>query len=298
VVFLKRLFAPLAALLALVSPSIASAKASQTAHPALWQLSDHDTTIYLFGTIHLLPDNYQWRSPKLDQAMSGSQQLIVETIIDQKDPTKLMNVLAGMAYARGLPPLSDRVPAAKRDALAKAVKESGIPPAFLDQMKTWAAAFMLLGNQYRQMGLKGTDGVESILRDNFTGAGKPIGELETNADQLGFFDKLPEAAQRALLEGSIEASDDTTKEFQGMLKAWSKGDVEAIARSFDQELSGSPDLKEALLRHRNANWSKWIEQRMAQPGTIIVAVGAGHLAGPDSVISFLKKDGYHVRRVQ
>jgi uncharacterized protein YbaP (TraB family) len=157
---------------------------------------------------------------------------------------------------------------------------------------------MLLGNQYRQMGLKGTDGVESILRENFTGAGKPIGELETNADQLGFFDKLPEAAQRALLEGSIEASDDTTKEFQGMLKAWSKGDVEAIARNFDQELSGSPDLKEALLRHRNVNWSKWIEQRMAQPGTIIVAVGAGHLAGPDSVISFLKKDGYHVRRVQ
>jgi uncharacterized protein YbaP (TraB family) len=295
VTFFKRLFAPIAALLALSSPTIASAK---TAHPALWELSDHDTTIYLFGTIHLLPDDYQWRSPKLDQAVNGSQQLIVETIIDQKDPTKLMSVLAGMAYERGLPPLAERVPAAKRDALAKAVKESGIPPAFLDQMKTWAAAFMLLGNQYRQMGLKGTGGVESILRDDFTGAGKPIGELESNADQLGFFDKLPETAQRALLEGSIEPSNDTVKEFNGMLKAWSSGNVAEIAHSFDQELSGSPDLKEALLRHRNLNWSKWIEQRMTEPGTIIIAVGAGHLAGPDSVISFLGKDGYHVRRVQ
>jgi len=83
-----------------------------------------------------------------------------------------------------------------------------------------------------------------------------------------------------------------------MLASWARGDVNAIARSFNRDLSGSPELKEALIKRRNANWSKWIEQRMAKPGAVLIAVGAGHLAGPDSVISLLQRDGYKVRRVQ
>ena len=83
-----------------------------------------------------------------------------------------------------------------------------------------------------------------------------------------------------------------------MLDAWAHGDVKGIARTFDRELSDSPALEQDLIRHRNANWSKWIEQRMAEPGTVMVAVGAGHLAGKNSVLELLKRDGYKVRRLQ
>jgi hypothetical protein len=83
-----------------------------------------------------------------------------------------------------------------------------------------------------------------------------------------------------------------------MLAAWVSGDVEGIARTFNRDLSASPELQQALIKNRNANWSKWIEQRMAQPGEVFIAVGAGHLAGRDSVIDLLKRDGYSVRRVQ
>ena len=83
-----------------------------------------------------------------------------------------------------------------------------------------------------------------------------------------------------------------------MIRAWSRGDVQGIARTFDHDLSDSPALQQSLLHQRNANWSKWIEQRMTQPGAVMIAVGAGHLAGPDSVISLLKKNGYRVTRLQ
>lgn len=83
-----------------------------------------------------------------------------------------------------------------------------------------------------------------------------------------------------------------------MLAAWSRGDVQDIAKTFNRDLSASPELQDALIKRRNANWTKWIEQRMTQPGQIMIAVGAGHLAGPDSVIALLERDGYHVRRVQ
>jgi uncharacterized protein len=298
VTLIRRLFAPIAALLAFGAGPAAGAAPARAAHPALWSVADADTTIYLFGTIHLLPENYQWRTPKLDQAMDGSQQLVVETIVDDKDPTKLMSAMSSLAFSPGLPPLADRVPPAKRAALAEAVKKSGFPPMALDRMETWAAAFILLGNQFRDMGLKGQEGVEAVLRNAFTSKGKPIGELESNLEQLGFFDTLPEKAQRDLLEGAISAPQDMTKDFGGMLAAWSRGDVNAIARTFNRDLSKSPELAQALIKRRNQNWTRWIEQRMASPGSVLIAVGAGHLAGKDSVIEMLKRDGYRVRQVQ
>jgi uncharacterized protein YbaP (TraB family) len=274
----------------------AQARSPQPGHPALWEVSDPDTTIYLFGTIHRLPDGLEWRTPELDQAMASAQELVVETIVDEKNPAKLMGVMASLGFAQGLPPLAERVPAAQRPTLAAAIKQSGFPPQALDRMKTWTAAIILLGNKFKELGLGG--GVEGVLKGDFSAKGKPIGELESNVEQLSFFDRLPEPAQRQLLEGAISPDKSIDTDFAGMLKAWSNGDVKGIARSFDRDLSGSPELQQSLLRQRNANWSKWIEQRLAKPGAVLVAVGAGHLAGKDSVLEMLKKDGYSVRRLQ
>ena len=282
-----------AATAGMIAPQAAEAKG-----PAMWSVSDADTTVYLFGTIHLLPENYQWRTQKFDQAVASSHELVVETIIDEKNPMQLLGLLTTMGFSKGLPPIAQRVPAAKRPALNEAIGKSGIPRAAFDGMETWAAAFMLLGNQFKELGLKSGEGVENVLRGNFTAHGKPIGQLETNAEQLGYFDTLPESAQRALLEGAIEKPDATRKEFARMVGAWSRGDVAAIARTFNHDLSETPELRDSLLKRRNANWSAWIERRMASPGAVMIAVGAGHLAGDDSVIEMLKKGGYRVRRVQ
>jgi uncharacterized protein len=284
-----------AAMLAAGAAAPAEAKA---ARPAMWKVADADTSIYLFGTVHLLPANYQWRTDTFDKATSEAGTLVVETIIDDKNPAAFAGELARMAIRPGLPPLVERVPASKRDALLATVTKSGVPIVALDQMETWAAAFMLLQVQFQQLGLTGSDGVENVLRTRFTSAGKPIEQLETNSEQLGFFDALPESAQRELLEGAVEDPATAKKQFDSMLEAWAKGDVEEIARTFNAEFKTSPELKTVLLERRNANWSRWLESRMAKPGTVFVAVGAGHLAGDESVIALLKKRGMKVERVQ
>jgi uncharacterized protein YbaP (TraB family) len=165
-------------------------------------------------------------------------------------------------------------------------------------METWAAAFTLMGTQFRSMELRQEDGVETVLKANFRTAGKPIGQLETNGEQLGFFDILPEAAQRSLLEGALEQPKLVKKQFDGMLTAWAKGDVDAIARTFNADMGDMPALREVLLKRRNANWAGWIEQRLTQPGSVMLAVGAGHLAGADSVQAMLAKRGLKVTRLQ
>lgn len=289
------------AFLGLATAAVAApATVTQTtaAHPALWAVSDQDTTIYLFGTIHLLPDNYTWRTGAIDSAIANSGSLYVETIVDPKNPQPLIMAMRTLGYSKGLPPLADRIDPAKRPLLEAAIAKSGIPRATFDSMETWAAAFTLLGVQYREIGLGGENGPEQALRDAFGAAGKPVGELETNAQQLGFFDVLPESAQRSLLEGAIEPPKSATVDFSEMLRGWANGDVDAIARTFNHDLADTPALRETLLDRRNANWSRWIEQRMQQPGVVFVAVGAGHLAGSDSVLALLQRDGYRVRRIQ
>ena len=203
-----------------------------------------------------------------------------------------------MGIRQGLPPIAQRVPAAQLPKLRAAIANSGVPEKFFNQMKTWLAAVQLLGVQFRALGLKGSHGPEEILRQQFISAHRPIEQLETNIEQFSYFDRLPENAQRELLEGSIEPSSAMDKEYGGMLSSWSRGDVKGIALTFNRDLSGSPELRQSLLLQRNANWARWIERRMTQPGTIMVAVGAGHLAGRNSVLATLKKDGYAVRRLQ
>jgi uncharacterized protein len=285
--------------LALLVGAPVQAKAPNQVHPALWKVSDPDTTIYLFGTIHLLPENFQWQSPKFQQAVDGSQELFVETIVDPEHPQDFASAFAQMALSpTPLPPILDRVAPAKRAALQAAIAKLGQKPEQLTPVKTWAVGFQLLSLQFAQLGLLGKEGPEIILRREFAAAKKPVDQLETIRQQLGIFDALSENAQREFLEGTIEDPAGMSKAFGGMLSAWASGDVNAVAKVFNSDFSGSPELRQRLLQQRNANWAKWVENRLARPGTIMVAVGAGHLAGKDSVIATLEKDGYRVRRVQ
>jgi len=295
--FGRRLLAALGAIFAACAAFVPQAAAARNA-PALWTVSDSDTTIYLFGTIHLLPHDLKWQTPAFDHAKAKSQALVIETIVDPDHPQPYIDAIRQLGFAPGLPPITDRVPAAKRDALLRDIAKTGLTQVQFDQMKTWFAAVQLIQLQFKEIGLNPNEGPETVLREEFTTAGKPVEQLETIAEQFGYFDRLPEAAQRKLLEGALETPDEVRKEFGPMLSAWTVGDVKGISNSFNHDLSDSPEMRSQLIKRRNANWVAWIKRRMKQPGSIMVAVGAGHLAGQDSVVDQLKRDGLHVRRIQ
>ena len=294
--FVTRTAAAFAAASVALSPL--AAKTPATAKPALWKVADKDTTIYLFGTIHLLPKGTTWRTAKFDKAAASSSALVIETIIDEANPAAAIGAMMKLAVSPNLPPILDRVAPAKRPALAAMIARSGMPAGVLDKLETWAGGMILLGVTFKDLGLEPSSGVETALRSEFKAAAKPIDQLETNAEQFGFFDTLPEAAQRKFLESVTDDPAKGRAMFAEMLDVWTRGDVKAMGESFNRELKDSPELRENLLRKRNANWNGWVQRRMQQPGTVFVAVGAGHLSGSDSVISMLEKSGYKVKRVQ
>lgn len=280
-------------------PSAAQAPAApRPAEPALWVVSDPDTTVYLFGTIHLLPKGIDWQRGKLGEALAKSDELVIEAIVDEKNPMQFTAALNSLAFGSTLPPLRERVDKDKRAALDAAIKAEGMPPTAYDRMETWSVAVLLLGAKFRKLGLSPEDGVEAVLRKSFAQRNKPVEALETMVEQLGYFDRLPEDAQRALLEGVIVTDNAMQTDFGAMLEAWQKGDVDKIAKTFDTDLAESPPLRDGLMVQRNRNWANWVEKRMARPGSVLVAVGAGHLAGTDSVQRYLETKGFRVRRVQ
>jgi uncharacterized protein len=269
--------------------------AANAAKPAMWKVSDADTTIYLFGTIHLLPEGLEWETPAFRQAVARSDALVMEAVLG-KDPMAQAQALAKLGLAKGLPPLRERVPADKRDALDRMIKETGVPAAALDRLETWAAGLSLLAVSFQRMGLKADAGVESKLAASYRG--KPVSGLETVEQQLGYFDGLSEESQRAFLVGVLDDPAGARMEFQNMLDAWRRGDVAKIAETFDSETTMTPELREVLMTRRNRAWAEWVQRRLDQPGTVMVAVGAGHLAGRDSVQAMLAAKGLKAQRVQ
>ncbi|NNM77633.1 TraB/GumN family protein [Sphingomonas sp. ID1715] len=272
-----------------------SAAPARPAKPAMWKVSDPDTTIYLFGTVHVLPSDLKWRTKRFDQTLASADELVLE-INDQDDKTATAETYRRLAQSPNLPPVLDRVPADRRERLEALIKKRGLPLVALNAMETWAVAITLGASMYADMDAKVETGVENTLRSSF--AGKPILGLETTPQQLGYFDQMPEETQRKLLVSMLDDATTAKADFQKMVAAWSSGDTGQIARTFDDELKKAPEIAKLLIDERNANWVQWLKHRLDTPGTVLVAVGAGHLAGKGSVIDLLQRQGFKVRRVQ
>lgn len=267
------------------------------AKPALWLLADEDTEIYLFGTIHVLPDNFVWRTPVFDNAARRSQELVVE-VADVADESKTTDIFLDLAVSTDLPPVSERVPPDRRAGLEALRVKAGVPETVLDRFETWAVAITLAAGVLKTLDISPANGVEKQLQAEFGARKRPISGLETTEYQLSLFDHLPEATQRAFLVNMVDESTDARTEFERMISAWGRGDEAAIALTFDDEVALTPELTEALLKRRNAAWAEWLKRRLEKPGIVMLAVGAGHLAGPYSVQSLLSKDGLRVTRLQ
>jgi uncharacterized protein YbaP (TraB family) len=108
---------------------------------------------------------------------------------------------------------------------------------------------------------------------------------------------LPEAAQKRYLNEVATGTNTITQDLAKMIREWKAGHAEKLAQLMNEDES-DPALLKLLLTDRNRNWAQWIKARLDRPGIVLLAVGAGHLAGPGSVQQQLAKLGIKVTRVQ
>jgi len=274
----------------------ARARAANDADPALWVVKDKNTTIYLFGTIHVLKPGLTWFDEAVKTAFDRSDQVMLELVMPDAQTMQGLVMANGVAPA-GSPPLTEQLPADKRAAYAKAVTDLGLPANALDKYKPWLAATQLSIAPLSKLGYDSSNGPEEVITAAAKAAGKPVAGLETAQQQLGYFSSLSPKAQIQFLTSTIDELPTLSKTMATMVDEWAAGKPEALADEMNDSLKESPEVAQVLLVDRNKRWAGWIKNRLATPGTVFVAVGAGHLAGPDSVQAQLRRLGVKARRV-
>ena len=270
----------------------ACAPSPDPARPAFWQVSGpHGEKGWLLGTIHALPRPAAWRSPAIGAALEQANVVAVE-IANLDDTAKMASLFDKLEHSPGLPPLSARVDPALRRALVRQLAEAHMAEADFATTETWSAALQLAraGDSDSDSG-NGVD--RAVLR---AASGKRVIELEGAAGQLGLFDQMPEAEQRAMLDAVLR--DAGRAQDADLAAAWRKGDFAVIEAETRRGMLADPALRETLFTGRNKAWADQLAARLARGERVFVAVGAAHMAGADGLAAMLAARGFAVTRVQ
>ena len=276
-------------------PAGVAAVPAQKLRPALWQVSDADTTIYLFGTIHLLPSGMVWLEGPLADAIGSADELVTEIpeVLDGTVQSSLLN-RAILPKGKSLRALLSPPELVKFETTLRGFN---LPTDSFDSYKPWYAAVVLATVPLLRDGFAITNGVENTLADRIRQRGRPRMGLETLDYQLGLFDSLPETTQLRYLSEVIGALPTLRRDVNEIVSEWGQGDAVRLAELMNAE-EDDPEMVSVLLTNRNQIWARWIKQRLEAPGISFVAVGAGHLGGPGSVQDQLTTLGIVTKRVQ
>jgi uncharacterized protein YbaP (TraB family) len=266
----------------------------------MWAVKDADSTIYLFGTVHLLKPETQWKTPRLEAAIKEAEQLWLElptTNAEQLAP-QMMPLITQFGLAPATP-LSSNLTADEMKTLDEAAKLAGMTGAQLDIFRPWFAALTISTSAMVRAGYDPASGVDSKIEAAFGERSVKPNGLETPESQIKVFASMERDEELAYLRETMEDYENAATMLDGMVDQWSRGDIAAMEQLFVTEMrEASPDLYAALLPNRNANWVGQIEEMLKGKGTIFIAVGAGHLIGEDSVQAMLKAKGIESVRVQ
>lgn len=278
------------------APAAPAAQDAVGGGPALWVVRDADSTLYLFGTVHVLRPTTLWRWVAIETAFESSDRLVLE-ISNPDDQAAMMPLIQqhGLSPER---PLSSLLNAEERARLDAAAQTMGASGAALDPMRPWLAALTLSVAPLTKAGYDPQSGVELVLKARAAAAGKEVGGFETIDEQIRILAGFPEADQLAFLRSTLEDFETATTDLDRLVAAWAEGDVRAIDRLGVQPMRRADrTVYDALLVNRNANWADQIETMLEGSGTVFIAVGAAHLAGGDSVQSMLGRRGVEVERI-
>lgn len=276
------------AALALTAPALAD--------PTLWRLSDEDSEIYIFGTVHILRPDVEWRSPTVMAAFESADTVWFEAPVN--DPDEQANMMPLLQrYGLNPPerPLSSQISDEANADLAEITPLLGSSPAAMEPLRPWLAAVQITVGYAIVEGFDPTSGVEAQLWPEAVAAGKDLQYFETVEEQLQFFANLDREVEVEMLEQTLAQIEDAPNALDELVTAWATGDQDTIDRLMNGVFRDeSPEVYDVLIEQRNEHWAGVVDEMMDGSGTVFIAVGAGHLPGEGGLIDLLEERGFTV----
>ena len=268
---------------------------SSRAEPAMWVVRDADSTIYIIGTVHLLRHEMDWNATKVTKAVSESSELWLEVANIEDQSTNLSLVTQyGMDAEKTL---SSKLNEAQKEKLAKVSQIYGLPTQSVEMMKPWMAGLTFSVLPLLNGGFDPNAGIDHVLKAQAQKEGDKIFGFETAENQVRFLADLSEADQIGFLESSLDDAVKGTEQLDKLAKAWMDGDTDTIGNLLVNDFKKvAPTVYGKLVVQRNIAWANKIAEILKRSGVQQVAVGAAHLAGPDSLQVQLGRRGIKVEK--
>ncbi|MBN9332330.1 TraB/GumN family protein [Devosia sp.] len=268
-----------------------------SAAPAIWKVSDEDSSVWLFGSIHMLPHGMEWRTEIFDNLIDEADRIYFETDLGTEAQTRILALTMERGFARDGLLLNQRIDSKLMSKVRSAAETYAVPVPTLLAMQPWMAASTISVAALTAAGYNPTQGVETILVSEIPAERQ--GFLETAEQQIEAIAGGSEADQIQMLVATLGETDTLAEMVDSMVAAWLEGTPEVVADIFFADLGAYGDaFMDRLITQRNENWVAQIETMLANNEEAFLVVGAGHLVGPTSVVTLLEQKGFSSERVQ
>lgn len=285
---LRRRLCALPSLLLLLTVALPA----QAAH-TLWAVKHGAHTLYLLGSVHVLPQDAQLPDVAL-QAYRRADTVVLEVDAGELTPETLAPQMMGSALLPEGQSLQQVIGAPLYQRVQKAVAPLGVGAEFLDSFQPWFAATMLEMLALTKSGYDPNAGVDLQIAMLAKQDNKPVIGLETLQEQLGFLAGMDSTAQREYLASTLNELDGLHDEVEALVRAWRAGDIATLEAELRRSQRESPQLMTRLTTERNRRWLPRIVTWLGEERDYLVCVGALHLVGEQGVVNLLRKKGYEV----
>jgi hypothetical protein len=269
--------------------------AEANANPALWKVTSQGATVYLFGTVHVLPKAVHWMDPKIEEALSASSELWTEA--DVSNLSEAVDAIRHYGIARP-GETEGMLPPPYRARYVRQITQVAFSPVIFAHARPWLAEILLSTGAMQRAG-DNQLGVDLTLLQYAHDHKLLTPTFETVDQQFAMLSDMPQEAQLASLEDTIDEFDQAGPIFSKLVGAWQTGDEAQLDALINKTMRARSEIvwTEVILR-RNEKFAEKISDRLQGSGTAFVAVGAGHLCGQDGVPALLEKRGFTVKRIE
>jgi hypothetical protein len=295
---MKLLRSALAALLLLCAAPASAQTAAKPITPALFVARDADSTLYLFGTVHVRRPGASWGGAAAEAALAEAEEIWTEVEIGGEVEARAQALMLERGRAPADRPLSSWLTPEENARLNALTTRLGVPPQALDAMQPWLAALMLSMLPMMQAGYDPNAGVDRAVDAAGDAAGKRMRALETIEEQIDFLSGFSPEMQRLMLLDAISESENGPQQLDALSLAWERGDLATLeGYVIDDMREQYPELYEVLFVRRNNAWMETLMGELDGAGVDFVAVGTGHLLGEHGLVAQLRARGVSVERV-
>jgi uncharacterized protein YbaP (TraB family) len=263
----------------------------------MWMAEGTSNRVYLLGSIHLLREQDHPLPRIIDDVYEEAETLYMELDMDDLDPLLMQATINRLGMLEEGTSLREVMGEDLYAEAAARAAELEIPFEMLDRIEPWYAAITVEQLVLTRIGFNAAYGVEMQLLRKAASDGKEILGFETVEQQLGYLDGLSLEAQRELLMQTLTEGAAIREIMDDLILAWRSGDIDYLEQALLDDVSGYPELYDAIVADRNRLWVDTIDELLDDGQDYLVIVGALHLVGEDGVPRLLEQRGVRIMQM-